>query len=236
MRQMKKPNQIIDEITGVIYPPAEAVVNQLSTIKAIIPSTIKMYQDTQDIHTIFPNLQMIQGALDYLRGMPMLDGLKPLPDDKIKPTIIAYSSDVKITVDRVGDKEYNVELSGVDIEPHIQYPDLFGELDIDVLTASIGIPVICGRRYEVTQINPILRFFKDDPTISEMENGDWVKNKEYLMEEDDFEYSFLVPDGRNHIEIIIKDLDAESSDEAEPIVFKIATHIHFAEPEEDTVE
>ena len=53
---MKKPNQIVDELRGVIYPPSEAVAPQLSTIRSIATGAIKVYESTRDIHSIFPNL------------------------------------------------------------------------------------------------------------------------------------------------------------------------------------
>lgn len=49
---MDKPNQIIDPIRKVIYPPPEAIVNQLLTLRAIIMPTIKLYESTEDIRSI----------------------------------------------------------------------------------------------------------------------------------------------------------------------------------------
>ena len=47
-----KPNQIIDEITGVVYPPSEAIVPELATIRSVAVSTINLYEATSDIHAI----------------------------------------------------------------------------------------------------------------------------------------------------------------------------------------
>lgn len=229
----RKPNQVIDEITQVIYPPAEAIVGQLSTIKAIIPSTIRMYEDTEDIHTIFPNLDMIQRAIDYLRGAPMQPELKPLPEDILNPTLISYSSNVNITIKYTAENEYDMSVVGTEIEPHIHYPELFGDQDIEVVTLELGLPVICGHQYEVSQINPILAIYQDDPSIQQDENEQWIKVKTYDMDKDTFEYAFLTQGGRNDIKITIKDLTDDSQD---PITFNINTHIHFKGKDETADE
>lgn len=164
----------------------------------------------------------------------MIDELKPLPEDKLNPSLISYSSGINITTKYTKENEYDVMIVGNNIEPHIHYPDLFGDLDIEVVTMELGIPVVCGHRYVVTQINPILSLYVDDNSIEQTEDNEWVKTKEYFMNDDTFEYAFLVPSGRNQITLSIKDIDAETSDAAKPVIFNITTHIHFKEQEEDT--
>lgn len=219
----RKPNQIIDEITEAIYPPAEAIESQLNTIRAIIPSTVKMYKDTGDIHTIQPNLDMIQRALDYLRGAPKLD-FPQEPEDVLKPTFSYGNGGLSVVCTMEKENYYKIEIIGLNIEPNIQHPELWGELNIDAIDFGIHVPVICGESYTVTQYNDILKHFPDDPYISELEDT-WVKNKQYTMDEDDFEYMFLISKGRSSIEIFIEDSEGVYAH------FDITAHIHFKEKE-----
>lgn len=221
----KKPNQIIDEITQVIYPPAEAVVNQLTTIRAIIPSTIKMYESTKDIHTIQPNLDMIQRAVDYLRGAPMQEELKPLPEDTLKPVYIPSSTGFNITSSLNRDGEYDVTIVGIGVEKKISHPELFGEVDFLATEMGIEIPVTCGKNYLVTQANPVLEHYKDDPSIQLGTEDEWIKEKIYTMDEDFFEYAFLLQEGRSKIRIAIY------ADYEDPIIFNITSHIHLKQEE-----
>ena len=225
---MKKPDQIVDEISGKIFPPAEAVVNQLTTIRAIIPSTIKMYQSTEDIHTIQPNLDMIQRAIDYLRGAPMRDELKPAPEDTLKPTYIPASAGFTITSTLNKNGEYDVSVLGIDVEPKLNHPELFGDIGINVVELGIEIPVICGESYMVTQSNPVLSYYyPNDSYIVEVDNEgskEYIKQKDYLMNEDFFQYVFLLKEGRTKVRIEIDSKD-------EPIVFNITSHIHFKKQE-----
>lgn len=224
---MKKPNQIIDEIKNVIYPPAEAVVNQLNTIKAIIPSTVKMYQSTEDIHTIQPNLDMIQRAIDYLRGAPMIDDLKPAPEDVLKPVFTIASSGFNVFSNFDKNGEYNVTVVGLDVDPEITHKELFGKVDFNATEFGITIPVTCGKTYLVTQESPVLEYYKDDPTISEID-GIWTKEKTYYMDEDFFTYAFLLVEGRTEIKVVFSE-----EDNPNPIVMNITTHIHFKQKEEE---
>lgn len=227
-----KPNQVIDEIFDVIYPPAEAIGPELNTIRAIANATMALYEQTEEIRTIQPNLDMIQRAIDYLRGAPMRDELKPDPEDTLQPTVISYSAGTSITVTYGKDEQYKVMITGSEVEPKIHYPELFGDLDIDVVTVELGVPIICGHHYTVTQVNPLLELYQDDPSISELEDGTWQKSKTYEMTEDMLEYAFLLPSGRTQVTITIVDEDAEDSDNAEPIIFNVTSHIHFKEKEE----
>lgn len=223
----KKPNQVIDEITNVIYPPAEAVVNQLTTIRAIIPSTIKMYESTEDIHTIQPNLDMIQRAIDYLRGAPMRDELKPIPEDTLKPIFIPSATGFNITISLNKNGEYDISIVGTDVEKKIIHPELFGEVDFDATEMDFEIPVTCGKSYLVAQENPVLEYYESDPSIKYYEDTKvWIKEKTYLMDEDNFIYAFLLPKGRSKIRIAIY------ADFEESIIFNITSHIHFKKQEE----
>lgn len=78
----------------------------------------------------------------------------------------------------------------------------------------------------VTQENPILKYYEDDPYV-QFYNSDklWIKEKEYLMEEDYFEYAFLVDEGRSRIKISIY------ADYEDPIIFNISAHAHYKEEE-----
>lgn len=220
---MKKPDQIVDMQLQLIYPPNEAILPQLYTIKTVASSTMKMYEATQDIHSIFPNLDMIQRAIDYLRGAPIPEDLKPLPEDLLKPVYHPASSGLNIisTLNRNG--EYDVSIVGVDIEPKIEHTELFGELDEKVMEMGIEIPVICGKNYLITQENPILSHYIEDENVSEIEDGIYVKEKIYAMDEDTFQYAFLLKEGRTKVRI------AFYADYEEPIVFNITSHIHFGE-------
>lgn len=222
---MKKPNQIIDEITNVIYPPAEAIPGQLDTIKVVAASTKKIYDSTGDIHSIFPNLDMIQRAIDYLRGAPMRDELKPIPEDTIKPVYIPSSSGFNITSSINRDGEYDVSIVGIDVEKKINYPELFGEVDFPAIEMGIEIPVTCGKTYLVAQTNPVLEHYEDDPSIQIGTENEWIKEKEYPMDEDFFQYMFLLQEGRSKVRIAIY------ADYEEPIIFNITSHIHIKEEE-----
>lgn len=224
----KKPDQVIDEITGVVYPPAEAVESQLATIRAIIPSTIKMYKDTGDIHTIQPNLDMIQTALNYLRGAPALE-FPQEPEDILKPSFSYANGGLSVVCTMEKENDYKIEIVGLNIDPIIQNPEFWGELNIDAIDFGINIPVICGQTYTVTQYNDILQHFPDDLYIEELEDT-WVKNKQYTMEDDDLEYLFLIGKGRSKIEIFIEDKDGVYAH------FDITAHIHFKEKQQEEVE
>lgn len=225
----KKPNQIIDEITEVIYPPAEAIANQLATIRAIVTPTIKMYEQTKDIHTIQPNLDMIQRAIDYLRGAPMQDDLRPTPEDTIKPVYVPSVSGVFINSALNRNGEYDVSITGPEVESKILHPELFGDINFDAIEIGIEVPVICGSTYLILQENPMLEHYKDDPTISE-KDGLWTKEKEYKMEEDFFQYNFLLGNGRSNVKINI------IFDEDNIITFNITSHIHFKKQEVEDSE
>lgn len=222
----KKPDQIIDPIFNVIYPPPEAIIDQLSTIRAIIPPTIKLYQSTGDIHTIQPNLDMIQRGVNYLRGAPMRDELKPPPEDTLKPVFIPSSTGFNITYTLNRDGEYDVSIVGIDIEKKINYPELFGEVNFPATEMSFEIPVTCGKSYLVAQENPVLENYKDDSSVKYYEDTKaWIKEKTYLIDEDNFLYMFLLQEGRSKVRIAIY------ADFEEPIIFNITSHIHFKEQE-----
>lgn len=225
----KKPNQIVDEIRGVVYPPKEAIVDQLATIRAIIPPTIKIYESTEDIHTIQPNLDMIQRAICYLRGAPLPDDMRPAPEEKIKPEYIPATPGFFIVSQFNKKSEYDVSMDAFDIDPVIMHPELFGDnLDFKAVEMIIKIPVTCGKNYLVAQENPILVHYIEDEYVFEIEPGVFVKEKQYYMKEDYFEYAFLISPERSKIRI------AFYADYEEPIVFNITTHIHFKK--EDILE
>lgn len=220
---MKKPDQIIDKITSVIYPPPEAIPGYLDTIKVVAASTKKIYEDTEDIHSIFPNLDMMERAISYLRGSPIPEDLKPLPEDLLKPIYHPASSGLNIISILNRNGEYDVSIVGVDIEPKIEHKELFGELNEKVMEIGIEIPVICGKNYLVTQENPVLSHYIEDENVSEIDDGIYVKEKIYTMDEDTFQYAFLLKEGRSKVRI------AFYADYEEPIIFNITSHIHFGE-------
>lgn len=222
---IKKPEQIVDMQLQLIYPPSEAILPQLYTIKSVAASTMKVYEATQDIHSIFPNLDMIQRAVDYLRGAPIPDDMKPLPEDILKPIYHPASEGLNIISTLNKDGEYNVSIVGIDIVPKIEHPELFGTLDEKVMEMGIEIPVICGKNYLITQENPVLENYQDDSTIQFGPDGEWVKEKIYTMDEDAFQYAFLLREGRTKVRIVFY------TDYEDPIVFNITSHIHFGEEE-----
>lgn len=213
----RKPNQIIDEITGAIYPPPEAIVAQLNTIRAIIAPTVKMYENTEDIHTIQPNLDMIQRAICYLRGAPPIeipdpDAPEPEPDPR-DPAAVVFTdpplkTEIKSYWDPTGESKFiSIYVKGSDLTPENEYPDLFGaSLPEETVCMNINLPVEDGKKYHIAQVNPALSNFADDPSISEV-NGQWVKKKDYEAPVDDnFEYIFLIPDGQHTIRITLYNL------------------------------
>lgn len=224
----KKPNQVIDEITNVIYPPAEAVVSQLTTIRAIIPSTIKMYESTGDIHTIQPNLDMIQRAVDYLRGAPMRDELKPPEKNKLLPVIKSMNPNVTVGSFSDGNDEYEISITGNgSLEPTPPDSELFGELNEPVLQVNLTLNLTCGKSYKIVQHNPALEYFPNDDRIIQCDNGDYAKAADYHVEDDTFTYSFLIKKGRSIISIAIIDNENLST----VGYFTIHAHIHFKEQE-----
>lgn len=71
----------------------------------------------------------------------------------------------------------------------------------------------------------MLKNFANDPSVRLTEDKEWVKDKVYHVDEDIFEYSFLVGEGRDNIKIVIYDVETSM------IIanFEINTHIHFKE-------
>lgn len=170
---------------------------------------------------------MIQRAINYLRGAPMRDELKPIPEDTVKPIYIPSSSGFNITSAINRDGEYDVSIVGIDILKEINYPELFGEVDFPAAEMGIKIPVTCGKTYLIAQENPVLKYYKNDSSISYYEdNNSWIKEKEYYMDEDYFKYMFLLQDGRSKIRIAIY------ADHENPIIFNITSHIHLKKEEE----
>lgn len=222
-----KPNQIVDEITGVIYPPAEAITSQLATIRAIIAPTIKMYESTSDIHTIQPNLDMIQRAINYLRGAPPLD----FPGDEEEEIVeIVHDSSLKVTLDKESDNCFVINILGMGVEPKLNKPELFGDLAKGLSDIGIKLPLNCGQTYEIIQNNPALKlYYPQDDTIVLTNDGDYIKMKSYLMMEDVLEYYFLLPEGRNYIEITIIRKDEAKNVFETAYIFKISSHIHYKE-------
>lgn len=214
---MMKPNQIVDEITGAIYPPAEAVTNQLTTIRAIIPSTIKMYESTGDIHTIQPNLDMIQRAINYLRGAP------PLivnPEVEVNEPEINASSDLSTTVKVNSRGEYDISVLGIDVEPVIQY-------NVRAVETTLTIKDEMFNSYLVTEQNPFLSNVPNELLV-DMNNGEWVKETTYTVDEDSMiTYSFFLLEGRTKVRIAFESVNRS------PIIFNISAHIHFKETEKE---
>lgn len=51
-----KPDKLIDFAIDRIYPPSESIVPQLSAIRANAVSAAKVFENTKDLRSIFPNL------------------------------------------------------------------------------------------------------------------------------------------------------------------------------------
>lgn len=213
-----KPNQVVDEVMRLVYPPSEAIIPQLSTIRSIAASTIKVYDATHDIHSIFPNLNTLQEIINYLRGAPMKDELKP--EDTLKPIFISSAPGLTITSSLNKDGEYDISIVGTNLEPKIDHPELFGDVNFKAIEMNIKIPVICGQTYLIAQSNPVLKNYLNDEYVMELD-GEFIKEKMYNMIEDIFEYAFLLIEGRTKVNISIY------ADYQKPIVFNITSHIHF---------
>lgn len=227
---MKRPDQVIDEVTNVIYPPVEAILPQLYSIKTIAASAGRVYEATEDIHSIFPNLDAMQKIINYLRGAPIPEDLKPMPEDTLKPIFTPASSGFNIvsTLNRNG--EYDISIVGIDVDPAIAHPELFGNIlnDLEVVEMQFEIPVTCGKRYLIAQENPVLEYYAnngDTDIMYDEKYNVWVKEKQYMMNEDTFQYAFLLEEGRSKVRIAIY------ADYEEPIVFNITSHIHFKKKE-----
>ncbi|MCM1219546.1 MAG: hypothetical protein NC548_34130 [Lachnospiraceae bacterium] len=158
-----------------------------------------------------------------------MDEMKPLPEDRLNPVYIPSSEGLTITSRLNKDGEYDVTIVGTSVESNILYPDVFGELEIPVVEMGIEIPVICGDTYRVIQENKILRIYEDDPFISHDEEMDlWIKDKEYVMDEDFFKYLFLLDKGRSKIKISFQNLKT-----GREVIFNIRSHIHFKPQQEE---
>lgn len=188
-----------------------------------------MYESTEDIHTIQPNLDMIQRAIDYLRGSPMRDELKPVedPKDTLHPLIVPTVEGVSIETTLVGDNDYLVNIVGIDINSRPVDKDWFGDTISDVMEIAVDIPVICGMKYTIVQRNNVLQhYYPDDPTIDK-DLGGWYKMKTYVFEDDQLTYKFLIPSGYSTVELFI----TQDNDDLPMAHFKFMSHIHFKKQE-----
>lgn len=226
---MKKPNQIQDELTGVIYPPSQAIMPQLAAIRSIASATIKVYENTEDIHSIFPNLDQMQRGIDYLRGAPAIEiPEEPEPPEDVLQPGIWVPEEASSNYERLKDGTYLYTIDAFDIPYKGITEEFFGQLPVKTLEISLVIQIQCNRRYTITQCNPILEYYKDDPSVYQDEDGSWVKMKNYMFTDDDIlEYKFLIPTGRNVIEIYVDDEDGEVGK------FRFITHVHFEKQEEE---
>lgn len=48
----KKPNQVVDINLGRVFPPPEAIVPQLASVRAMATSAINVYEATEDVHSV----------------------------------------------------------------------------------------------------------------------------------------------------------------------------------------
>ncbi len=231
---MRKPNQIVDEITGVVYPPKEAIVDQLSTIRAIIGPTIKIYESTGDVHSIFPNLEMIQTAIDYLRGQPELEDLKPVESIDLELSSLAPGLQTKMFYDNKANT-YNIDIMGVDVIPKIHEPELFGDMPMPVTDISLVLSLDCSKEYIITQQNPALAYYYgNDENVIKTEEGLYIKSKKYKFpDEDKVTYSFLLPKGQSNIVVTVNEIDGENF----KVIYNINinAHVHFKAQEDEGV-
>lgn len=168
---------------------------------------------------------MIEQGIKYLRGTILEVIPEPIP--------VEFSFDLpeNIKMETMKNDMPCVELNftGFDFAPSIQNPNLFGDVE-GVFDVTLTIPVICGKFYTIKQVNPALSNYPDDESIKEIDTGIWVKEKEYYAKRDELEYSFLIPEGRNQIKILIKSEDDECI-----LNMTINTHIHFEEQEPEYI-
>lgn len=203
------------------YPPSGAIPSQLATIRAVAQMAINMFEETEDPETIQTNLDMIQTAIDYLRGAE----LSPQEPEKPKVSFeLIHPKDIDCSIDTDDNHIFEVSIIGLDATPEIRNPELFGDIQ-NVSEITLNLPVICGKSYTVTQENKLLEYYKDDPSISQDSEGIWIKNNTYYTKRDMLEYSFLVGEGRNIIHINIFD----EGEEEVLCYLNIVTHIHFKE-------
>lgn len=206
------PDQIVDEITGMIYPPSSAIIPQLATIRSIATSTIKVYDATNDIHSIFPNLNTMQEIINYLRGAPPLEFPEPEPEEPedIGDFAIDGGEDNKDKIhftESTFDDTIAIMILGKQLIQENTQPDLFGEtLPKNTIIAKVKFNAKEGNKYHIQQMNPALANYPDDPYVT---GEPWIKKKDYVADMDTFEYYFLIPDGENKITIQVYDLEAD---------------------------
>lgn len=179
---------------------------------------------------------MLQRGINYLRGEPIRDEFDPeLPpeDEKDRVNIIA-DENFKISIYRISETTFEINVLGIDIEPKLNQPELFGDAAVGLSDMGIHLPLLCESTYEIFQNNPILElYYPEDDSIIKTNLGEYIKTKSYYIEDDFLDYYFLLPEGRNEIEItIVENLEDEIPNYKETYVFKIKTHIHYAQPEE----
>lgn len=227
---MKKPNQIVDPILNVVYPPPEAVVPQLYTIRQLALATIKMYESTNEIRTIQPNLNMMQQAIDYLRGQPLPEDSEDPNHTEVEFVSLHNELQTKMIYDQETDT-YNIEIIGTDVAQKIHRPELFGDIT-SAVDVSIFLPLDPSKEYIIIQQNPALAFYYGkDENVVKTEMGEYIKSKKYReISGDGVEYGFLLSEGQTHISITVSEVKGD-------IIYDIEVdaHVHFKAQEDEGV-
>lgn len=200
----------------IIYPPAESIVSQLATIRSIISPTIKMYEATKSVASIQANLDMIQRAIDYLRGAVAIpDGITQ-NDFSIIPM---FSKNISVTSELNHCGEYDISILGVDVKPDkLDEDELNGKFKVVRMGLVLGTKP--GITYLITEKNPSLAMVPNKLSIDEI-NHEWVKEKSYYVTTNTFMYPINLLGGRTGARITIE------SPGFDTIILNITSHIYF---------
>ena len=143
--------------------------------------------------------------------------------------------------ERIGEENrWDVVLYGAHVTPTWNH-DIFGELgeDVDLMEVTVDFPVPKGSSFTVSQVNPALSHYADDPSVYHNEETDvWIKTKSYTYDtyentddpDEHFQYSFLVGPKNEDNPIILTIEMADAEDDDEPFaIYWVNSELDFIE-------
>lgn len=239
------------------YPPPirkcpispDGVEAQLQSIKAIIGPTIATYQKTNELSDIENNLDIIGHTVRYLKGQiqpcnpPEEPDNPDTPPELYHPKVRTGDTNAIIGITNVitgidpDPKKVSITITGNELEPIIENPELFGPISNNdaLMSVIVTIPIEIGQMVRIRQDNNALRYFGCGPDIYYDYNRErYIKEKTYMYEgtdlvEDPFEYEFVIEPKRQYVQIDVTDI---ATDEI-IITYYIYSNILFKEEPEE---
>lgn len=239
------------------YPPPirkcpispDGVEAQLQSIKAIIGPTIATYQKTNELSDIENNLDIIGHTVRYLKGQiptcnpPEEPDNPDTPPELYHPKVKTGDTNAIIGITNVitgidpDPKKVSITITGNELEPIIENPELFGPISNNdaLMSVIVTIPIEIGQMVRIRQDNNALRYFGCGPDIYYDYNRErYIKEKTYMYEgtdlvEDPFEYEFVIEPKRQYVQIDVTDI---ATDEI-IITYYIYSNILFKEEPEE---